>query len=92
MNLTEEQLKVVEEMAELFFLPYEIAENIEIDPIDFSIEIQDKTTAAAQAFFKGTLKGEIPLRKAISQAAHNGSSPAQQMLMDIRRKSKINQI
>lgn len=92
MNLTEEQLKVIEEMAELFFLPYEIAENIEVDPIDFSIEIQDKTTPAGKALLTGTLKGEIPLRKAISQAANNGSSPAQQMMMAYRNKSKINQI
>lgn len=90
MNLTEEQLKVVEEMAELFFLPNEIAENIEVDAVDFCIEVLNTESPAGKSFSIGTLKGEIPLRKAISQAAINGSNPAQQMMLSFRTRLKIN--
>jgi hypothetical protein len=90
MNLTEEQLKVVEEMAELFFLPHEIAENIEVDAVDFCLEVLNNESPAGKAFSIGTLKGEIPLRKAISQAALNGSNPAQQMMLSFRTRLKIN--
>jgi hypothetical protein len=90
MNLNEEQLKVIEEMAELFFFPHEIAENIEVDAIDFCLEVLNKQSPAGKAFITGTLKGEIPLRKAISTAALNGSNPAQQMMLTFKMKSIIN--
>jgi len=89
MNLTEEQLKVIEEMAELFFFPHEIAENIEVDAVDFCLEVINTESPAGKAYSTGTLKGEIPLRKAISQAALNGSNPAQQMMLTFLTRSKI---
>lgn len=94
MNLSEEQLSVVEEMAGLFYGPEDIALNLGLTPDETDLfliarENQDTTLPIISAFFKGRLSSEILLRKAIKQAAQNGSSPAQQIMLNFYRESKI---
>ncbi len=89
MLLTEEQINEIETMAELFFSIPDIAINIEVDPLDLQEEIQSESGLAFTAYRKGWLRGEIPLRKSIAQAASNGSNPAQNMMLDLMAKSKI---
>lgn len=89
MNLNEEQIKDIEEMAELFYSPEEIAINIEVDADDFKTQIQAKTGTSFKAYMRGYLKGDMQLRKGIAQAAANGSNPAQQMMREIQKQNKI---
>jgi len=94
MNLSEEQLSIVEEMAGLFFPPELIAINLELTEEEtekFMAVIENKDTRhfRAAAYFKGWLEAEITLRKAIKQSALNGSSPSQQMMLNYKRESKI---
>ncbi len=88
MNLTEEQLKGIENMASLFFSAADIAFNIEVDVDDFTELIQTKQGEAYKAYFKGWMNSEKDLRKSILESALNGSSPAQQMMKEYQNKAK----
>lgn len=94
MNLNEEPLKMVEEMAGLFFSPEMIAVNLELNNEDtdyFIAAIEGKNTRnpLVASYFKGWLEAEITLRKAIKQSAMNGSSPSQQMMLNYQREGRI---
>ena len=94
MNLTEEQLSEIEEMARLFFSPVDIAVNLCMDDEEtefFASSVESRNTRCypAVAYLRGWLSAEITLRKAIQQAALNGSSPAQQMMLNFQRESRI---
>ncbi len=89
MLLTEEQIKEIEDMAQLFFNLDEIAINAEIDPEEFRAEVDSKRGEAYTAYITGWFKGEVPLRKSVAEAAANGSNPAQQMLFTLIQNAKI---
>ena len=93
MNLNEEQLNEVEELAGLFFSPEDIAVNLELNEEEteyFSTAAECKNTKApiVAAFIRGRLSTEIELRKAIKQSAMNGSSPSQQMMLNYLKESR----
>jgi hypothetical protein len=88
MQLTDDQIQEIEQMAELFFSPEDIAENIEVDPQKFILKIQLKEGPAYKAFRKGWITSDMKLRKSIANAAYNGSSPAQGMLKQLQDKTK----
>ena len=92
MLLTEEQISEIENMAELFFGISDIASNIEVDPAELHEELLSECGPVFTAYKRGWLKGEIPLRKSIAQAAANGSNPAQTMLLEIRTKAQISNL
>ena len=92
MLLNEEQINEITKMAELFFNLDEIAANIEVDADEFRTLIMIRTGPAYDAYMKGWLSGEIPLRKAIAQAAANGSNPAQQMLLNMKATAEIGKL
>jgi CO/xanthine dehydrogenase Mo-binding subunit len=92
MLLSEEQTNEITQMAELFFNLDEIAANIEVDPDEFRTLILIRSGPAYDAYMKGWLRGEIPLRKAIAQAAANGSNPAQQMLLNMKATAEIGKL
>lgn len=94
MNLSEEQLSVVEEMAGLFFSPEMIAINLELNEEEtenFISGIQYKANffPYVAAYFKGWLESEIALRRAVKQSALNGSSPSQQQMINYKREGKV---
>lgn len=89
MNLTTEQLDEVQEMAGLFFSPEDIADNLEVDADDFREEIESKTGKIYHAWRRGWLTAEVALRKSILQASNNGSNPAQQMMLNFQRESRL---
>ena len=94
MNLNEDQLNEIEQMAGLFFSPDDVAVNLELDEEDTELFIAAVTTRntkndLAGAYLWGWLSAEITLRKAIQQSALNGSSPSQQMLLNYQRESRI---
>ena len=92
MLLTEEQIEEVEAMAELFFNTADIAINIQVDAIDLHEEILSQQGPIYAAYKRGWLKGEIPLRKSIAQAAANGSNPAQNMMLELKNKAQISNL
>lgn len=89
MNLTQEQLLEVEEMASLFLTVNEIAVNVEVDPEELELCLKTEAGEVYQAYFKGILKTKIALRKSILSSALNGSSPAQAMMKEFEIKSKL---
>ena len=92
MNLSEEQLNMVEEMAGLFLPPEMIAVNLELnekDSEEFLIGVINEYTRMkiVAAYFKGRLQSEIELRRSIKQSANNRSSPSQQMMLNFKKES-----
>ena len=93
MNLNAEQLEMVEEMAGLFFSPEDIAICLEFSELESNEFVEGVTFKATRqpivAFYlRGWLSGEVTLRKAIKQAALNGSSPSQQQLLNFQKENR----
>jgi len=89
MEIDQEQLEEITNMAQLFFPPEDIAINIGVDPEEFKTFLLAQSGPAYFAFKKGWLLGEIPLRKSIAQAAQNGSNPAQVKMLELKQDSEI---
>ncbi len=77
MNLTEEQLKEISDMAYRLITPGLIAINLDIDENEFLQALRTPGSDIRQAFYKGYLTQQIELRDAIIKSAKNGSNPAQ---------------
>ena len=91
MNLTQEQLKIVKEMAYRLISPELIAINLEVDVYDFKMTLE-ADGPIRNAFFSGYLQQLIETRDALIKSAHNGSNPAQLELLkfirDLNRQMK----
>lgn len=81
MNLTQDQLSSIEEMAFRLIPPQLVALNIEVDELDFLYEIRVPGTMAHKAYYQGYLRQIMETREAIIKAAKNGSNPAQAELL-----------
>lgn len=88
MLFSEEQLNEIQNMASLFFPPEDIAINIEVDQEDFLNIIRAKSGEAYKRFMAGRITSDIELRKAVQQSALNGSTPAQQTMLQWQNQSK----
>ena len=93
MNLNAEQLEMVEEMAGLFFSTEDISICLELNELEseeFTESVVCKATGKTivAAYLRGWLSGEVLLRKAIKQAALNGSSPSQQQLLNFQKENR----
>lgn len=88
MEFTPDQLTEIQNMAGLFFTPEEIAINIEVDPEDFANLIKAQSGDAYKHYMAGRFSSDVELRKAIQQAALNGSTPAQQSMLILLKDSK----
>lgn len=89
-DITDEDLKLIEELASYFFTPREIAVMVEVNPEDFIYAIEHaEGSQIATAFLKGRLQNEMELRKSIIKLAKAGSSPAQTMSLDLLNKSRV---
>jgi hypothetical protein len=89
-----ERLKMIEEMAGLFFSPELIAVNIELtedETEEFLAQIEARNTFhfRTAAYYKGWLEAEVSLRTAIKQSAMNGSSPSQQMMLNFQKEARV---
>ncbi len=88
MNLPETKLNEIEELAELFFSPAEIATIIEVDPGEFVQDVAYGFGKISNAFNKGFLLGEAKIRKSVKELAENGSSPAQTLMLQLKKNSE----
>jgi len=92
MNLTDEQLKEVESLAELFFSPGDIAIILEVDQECFIRAIATQYSEIYKAYNKGQLLGESKIRKSVMELAENGSSPAQTLMLQLKKESEHRKI
>jgi hypothetical protein len=81
MNLTQEQLKRIEDLANRTIPVQLIAAAIEVDELELIDEICLPGTTARNAYLKGMLQQMVETRESIIKAAHNGSNPAQAELL-----------
>ena len=91
MNLSEEQLSEIQEMAGLFFSIQDISDNLEMNQgevEDLLLDFQLKTGEFYRAYRRGWLMSEVKLRKSIEKAAENGSNPAQQMMLSFQKQAQ----
>ena len=93
MNLSGEQLDMVMEMGALFFAPEDIAINLglseeETELFNEGVSCKNSGLPMVEAYLRGWLSSEISLRKAIFQAALNGSNPSQQQLLNFLKENK----
>jgi hypothetical protein len=86
LNLSEEELKQVEEFAGLCFTPEQIAVILEKDEDDFLAEFKRKSSVIRKAYNKGALIKEAEVRKSIFELAKSGSSSAQQDYIKLMNK------
>lgn len=89
MNLSETELETVQKLAGLFYTPREIALMIESDADDFEAAIRSESGAVFKAYFKGYYEADMELRSCIRESALQGSSPAQGLLREIQKQSKV---
>lgn len=89
-DLKEEDLKLISDLAGLFFTPSEIAMMIEVDDIDFKMacKMRPANKKIFDAYNSGYLQGQVELRTGIMKMAKAGSSPAQTMALEILKQSK----
>lgn len=78
-NLAEQ----VNSLAPLLFTPSEVALMLELDPTFLQEGGQYYLD-----YMKGRLQSEVDLRTAIVKLAKSGSSPAQNLMIDLLRKSE----
>ncbi len=86
MNLSEEQLSAISDMASLFYTPKEIAINLEVDIDDFDMEIKSEQGPVYKAFMKGWFESDMKLRRSTLQSAINGSTPSIQVIENYKNK------
>lgn len=92
MHLQEEDYKAIENMAALFFGPDTISDNLELtgeEKEELCTNIQLKIGKEYIAYNKGRLRTEVELRLSIKMAALNGSSPAQNLMLNYFKDSII---
>lgn len=89
MNLNETELETVQELASLFYSPSEVAVVLEVDQDDFVSVIRSGGGDVYRAYMKGYFEGDIDLRRSIKDSALHGSSPAQAIMREIQKLSKV---
>lgn len=89
MNLTEEQLEELQNLAALFFSVEDILIALELplhlEAVFSDIILLEKTNPIYEAYHRGRLQSEIELRNTIKRAALNGSNPAITEMLNFRR-------
>ena len=88
-----ELLKQISELSALFFTPREVAIMLELNVDDFIFECEFAPDRNGyKAFHSGRLQSEVDLRKSIIKLAKSGSSPAQNLALDMLLKSRVKMI
>lgn len=88
-ELTEQQLQQITDLAGLFFTPRQIAVIMELPAVVLITGAEIDSSPVYKAFWAGRLKEEFNIRTKIKKLAESGSSPAQTMMMDIINDSRI---
>ena len=91
MNLTEEQLKNLEEFSKhpQFSIP-DLAKILEVDPQQLLSELLLQNTGSTKAYRKGSLLALAEFGKKVTQLSNQGSGPAQTLFAKLRKESEVN--
>ena len=79
MNLTEVQLKEIEELAGLFLEPEEIAILLDLNENEFQESIRRKKGLAWRHYFKGKTESKRAIHENVVKMAKHGSPQAEDM-------------
>lgn len=77
MNLTQEELNLIQEYAGLFLTLEDIAILLEKDPVPFRAEFQNKNSPLHKAYRKGQVTRKRDLRRPVIKMAEHGSPQAE---------------
>ena len=88
-DITDEDLLEIKNMAAVFFTPKQIATALEIDQASFIEECRQEGSNCYLAFEGGRLLSEFELRTSIVKLAKSGSSPAQTMALEMLKTSTM---
>lgn len=77
MEFNKEQLETIEALAKTFFTIHEVAVILQLDILDFKLEMKNQNSKAYLAYYKGFYEQKRELQKSIIDLALRGSSPAQ---------------
>lgn len=80
LNLTEEQLGMLEEMGSVFFNHKQCAIVLQVSFNELQNDMLNDQSAAYQAYERGRLQTLLEVRKNAIAMARNGSSPAQNLV------------
>lgn len=81
MQLTEDQLSKIRELAALFFSPTDVAVVMGFDPEPFRKLVNREGQPIYMAYHSGRLQREAAIRRSILDFAEKGSTPAQTTAM-----------
>ena len=88
MQLTEDQITAIEEFAELFFSPEEVALMVDCSRESVSEQMKLKEGVFYEAYSRGYLSGDAKIRTILRDMALSGSSPSITSLLEIQKRSK----
>jgi hypothetical protein len=83
MNLSSEQLDLIEKMGANFFSIKETAIVLQMKYHQLKQLLEDERSEAYQRYYKGKFLSQMELRESIFALAKRGSNPAQKMALDI---------
>lgn len=92
MELTPEQLSEVNELAKLAFTEEQIALILDVDPNEFTLIANDKSSDLYKAFYGGLLESEVIFRRKVVNLANLGSAPAQKLLKQIMDETNLKRL
>ncbi len=87
LDLNDEQLAAVEDLAAHFFTLEQIAAFLQLRPHRVSADFRTQGKLW-QAYQRGAITAELEIRKAGRSLARQGSSPAQTMMLKLREEQK----
>lgn len=85
-ELTSEELASLTEFAKCYLSIEELAEIMECDVLDFRELSEQKGSTISKAIRKGRLQAKAEVQKALLISATNGSSPAQEKMLNIMKR------
>ncbi|MDP7350061.1 MAG: hypothetical protein QF907_03670 [Nitrospinota bacterium] len=86
-NISKKQINELESLAELQFSAEECATILEIDPGEFTREMESNAVLKV-TYQRGRLKADAAVRKAILEQAKQGSTPAQKQMIELINHAK----
>ncbi len=89
MNLTDEQLEAIQELAALLLEPEEIAVLTDIDTNTFLREIESKQGSVYQAYFKGKTETKRAIHENVIKMAKHGSPQAEELAKEFIFKQQL---
>ncbi len=87
MTFNEKELEEIEKLGGLFMEPWEVAVILEVEMDPFEMQMEDRSSEAFKAYWKGFLKSKTEVMESVVQMAKRDSSPAQNLV-----KSDIDKI